>query len=763
MLALDSQIRAVTVYRQGAVITREVDLRQPEAGWPQQIRLGGLPLALADQSLRMRLTFPEGGGGLLATDLNLDLDWQEPQPPSAVDQSALKPLQAEQRRLRNLLDNLNGDLARLEALVPAAPPQQPGQAPPVYAVKPRRSLVRMRQKLLNEGLQRRTQLNDELEAVVRRLHELSAPPPPVPIPPLYKAVVVNLRQQADAHCSLVRFHLSYEQAGARWSPSYTLCFDRDFTLAELSMQAHLCQSTGEDWKDVRLEVSTAEVAAWKELPELASRRIGRQQARPAKSGWRPPPPNTNTLFADFDRRPGARAVVADRGGEAMPTWPDPFGGGGSAFPEPMGDPFAAAAAADPFAAPAHDPFGSADPFAAPAMDPFGAPAQQVFGSVAADPFAAPPVRAAHFAAPAARSAPAVERAEQVPLRAGLMKRQAKAENVLESVAKMRAPATPSPPRMAGSADRPMVLGGRPSGSAWQPVVPPPPPQPTSEQLAYGLLYMPGGREPGRGHLQPRTAMQACLQLWQERFPKPPIDARRLIELALQESRRALQVNAPPLHSFPRALDGFDYLYTGEHHIDLASDSQFHSVPLLSRQLSAHLLWLVVPKITCDVFRQTSLESMPDLAVPTGPVDVYVGTDFLATTQLPNVAPGGNFSLGLGVDQSIKVVRNTGFKETTTGMMGGTSQLRHEVTVDAANQLSREIRLEIQETLPQADSSEIKVKVDSCEPAWDPISEKPGVYRWILRIPAGESKRAALNYSIEMSAKQELVGGNRRED
>jgi hypothetical protein len=189
-------------------------------------------------------------------------------------------------------------------------------------------------------------------------------------------------------------------------------------------------------------------------------------------------------------------------------------------------------------------------------------------------------------------------------------------------------------------------------------------------------------------------LQACLQLWRERYPKPPFDARRRIEQALQESRRALHIPAPPAHSFPTALEGFDYLYAGESLVDLPGDAQFHSVPLLHRQLSAHLLWLVVPKVTCDVFRQASLESMPDLAIPNGPVDVYVGADFLATTQLPNVAPGGKFHLGLGVDQSLKVVRNTAYKEATTGMMGSTTSLRHEVTVEAANQLAREVRLEV---------------------------------------------------------------------
>ena len=99
------------------------------------------------------------------------------------------------------------------------------------------------------------------------------------------------------------------------------------------------------------------------------------------------------------------------------------------------------------------------------------------------------------------------------------------------------------------------------------------------------------------------------------------------------------------------------------------------------------------------------------------------------------------------------------------MMGRTSSLRHEITQEGANQLPHEVRLEVQETLPQTvgDSSEIKVKVESCEPNWEPVAEKPGVYRWILRIPAGESRRLAVAYVIEVPVKLELVGGNRREE
>jgi hypothetical protein len=753
------------------VVTRQAQLEQPAEGWPTQVRLGGLPLALADQSLRIRSTFPQGGGGLLATDLKVELDWQEPAPAPPIPTEHLLPLQGELRLLRAKIDTLNQDLSRLEALQPGSRPPQSGQPPAAYPLQARRSLVAMRQKLLAEGMERRQQLLLRLEEVSQQIKVATTPPPPVPLQPLYKAVVVTLRSQPEASASSLCLHLSYEMAGARWAPSYTLRFDRDFTMAELSMQAHLCQSSGEDWRSVHLEVSTANIAAWKELPELPSRRIGRQQQRIQPPGWRPAPPNTDSLFFDYDRKPSTRPAEPEpASAEQVAAFPDPVTRWQpEVFDEfvlddlgpPDGDLFGGA---DPFASASVDPFAAADPFAAPA-----------------DPFAEAPRPASSFGAVAQRaSMVSCEVSSESPARAGMLRRRSEPDRLQ---ARVSAPAPPGKPMLqrapagGGGAAPPPYRPAPPIPKApvrpgsWEPVGPPtalssPVFELSRDQLSYGLLYMPGPGERGRGRLQPQTALQACLKLWAERFPnKQPLDARRLIEEALRDSHRALNLQAPRDHSFPRSLNGFDYLYVGESPVDLDSDAQFHSVPLLVRQLPTHLLWLVVPKVTCDVFRQARVESLPDLAVPAGPIDIYVNHDYLATTQLGDVAPGEAFTLGLGVEQSVKVVRNTTFKETTAGMMGGTLQLRHEVVVEAANQLQREVRLEVQESLPQpaSEGGEIKVKVDSCEPAWEPIPEQAGAYRWALRIPAGETRKAQLAYLVEMPSKLELVGGNRREE
>ena len=57
----------------------------------------------------------------------------------------------------------------------------------------------------------------------------------------------------------------------------------------LQLRALIAQRTGEDWRGVHLELSTAAPLSFTELPELSAIRIGRAQPPPPrKPGFRPP-------------------------------------------------------------------------------------------------------------------------------------------------------------------------------------------------------------------------------------------------------------------------------------------------------------------------------------------------------------------------------------------------------------------------------------------------------------------------------------------
>jgi hypothetical protein len=128
-------------------------------------------------------------------------------------------------------------------------------------------------------------------------------------------------------------------------------------------------------------------------------------------------------------------------------------------------------------------------------------------------------------------------------------------------------------------------------------------------------------------------------------------------------------------------------------------------------------------------------------------------------------------LGLGVEQSIKVARNTSFEEVRSGeSLVAFNELRHSIQIAIANRLGRDAKIEVRERIPvpQADVK-VDVTVTRVSPAWEKYEQQErnavikGGYRWQVNVPAGGETELTADYTIKTFVDNELVNGNRREE
>jgi len=181
-----------------------------------------------------------------------------------------------------------------------------------------------------------------------------------------------------------------------------------------------------------------------------------------------------------------------------------------------------------------------------------------------------------------------------------------------------------------------------------------------------------------------------------------------------------------------------------------------------------LTLVVVPRESRTAFRSAAFANPFDRALTAGPADVYVGADFLLTARLGDIAAGATSDLGLGVEQALAVARNATFAEESAGLLGGSLHLRHRVAVSLHNKGRRAAAVEVRERLPQPDEQveHCTVKELKVEPPWQPWhppdAALAGGRRWTLTLEAGAKSELVYEYRIEIPAKNELVGGNRRE-
>jgi hypothetical protein len=203
-------------------------------------------------------------------------------------------------------------------------------------------------------------------------------------------------------------------------------------------------------------------------------------------------------------------------------------------------------------------------------------------------------------------------------------------------------------------------------------------------------------------------------------------------------------------------------------VDLPSDGGFHSVALRSWEASLTVSYRSVPRHDPRVFRRVEATIGPAGALLPGPVDVVVDGRLELTAPWEGSSGRGVLQLGLGAEDRLRVARNVRNREESAGIFGQQRRLFTTVEVDVASSLQRPVRVELLDRLPVAAAgSSIAVEVVEASP---PAREHPGEpggpilkggRSQVVELPPGGEARATWTWSITMSSKEELEGGDRR--
>ncbi|HET6612241.1 MAG TPA: DUF4139 domain-containing protein, partial [Kofleriaceae bacterium] len=324
------------------------------------------------------------------------------------------------------------------------------------------------------------------------------------------------------------------------------------------------------------------------------------------------------------------------------------------------------------------------------------------------------------------------------------------------------------------------MSKRERAPAGKPMAQPPAPVPRAQEpaaiaapsslLRYGDLRMPPPSATTRGTLTPAARRDRYLDLAADPHTQH-INVDAALDRAVHRAHALENKHVPDCELV--WSDAFDHAYPADARIDIPSDGDFHSVPLCERAATCTPLYVTVPRESTDVFATADIDNPLDAPLLPGPVDVYLDGHFLLATRLDTTPARARFSLGLGVEQAIKVARNTRFSEESAGLMGGSLVLSHHLELDIRNNLGHPAPLEIRERIPVAEEKDddVDVRVAKVSPAWeaweqalDAPGEVPlrGGYRWRITVAAGELAKVFADYEIKISAKHQLAGGNRRE-
>lgn len=265
-----TSVTEVTVYRRGATVTRAGAARVP-AG-TTTLSFTGLTPRLDPSSVQF-----EARGALTVLSVVHRRDFLA----GAAPGEAVAALHTVRRALRDSLEAVEAMIevyAQEEALLLANRDLGGTDGVAVEELRAAAAFFRERLAAIKRAV---LALRDEADVLRERLADVDRQLAELEAGDAGRAtstVEVTVAAEAPAQAA---FTLAYVTPAAGWSPRYDVRVDDVGTPVRLGYRADVQQATGEDWRDVRLTLSTGDPARPGTLPELRPWRIGFAPERPA--------------------------------------------------------------------------------------------------------------------------------------------------------------------------------------------------------------------------------------------------------------------------------------------------------------------------------------------------------------------------------------------------------------------------------------------------------------------------------------------------
>ncbi len=219
---------------------------------------------------------------------------------------------------------------------------------------------------------------------------------------------------------------------------------------------------------------------------------------------------------------------------------------------------------------------------------------------------------------------------------------------------------------------------------------------------------------------------------------------QVLELAAQ-----VDIRAPESHK--RDFDaGLSVTYQLASRTSLPSRSDRQLIQIAAMPMAAEFYKVAIPVLSDSVFEEARLANESAMVLLAGPVSTYLAGQFVGHGDIPTVAAGQQFTLGFGMDSSLRVSRE--LVEKSESIQGGNRvvDLMYELIVE--NFGTQPAKVRVLDRKPIAGGSQVKLTLIKCEPvltAMEKADDKNGIMRWDVEVPGRTNGAASVTVTYHL--------------
>lgn len=214
---------------------------------------------------------------------------------------------------------------------------------------------------------------------------------------------------------------------------------------------------------------------------------------------------------------------------------------------------------------------------------------------------------------------------------------------------------------------------------------------------------------------------------------------------------------------PSATDtaGVTVSYQLASRTSLPSRSDRQLIQIASLPMKAEFYKIAEPVLTSYVYDEASVVNDGKTVLLAGPVSTYVAGQFVGHGDVPTVAVGESFTVGLGIDSSLRAYRE--LKKKDESIQGGNRLVDFTYQLAVENFSSEPAEVRLIDRMPTAKESEVKLSLVeprrplSGDSRYQQQDRKKGMLRWDVKVPPQSigPKMFTLDYQMQMEYDKQL--------
>ncbi len=231
----------------------------------------------------------------------------------------------------------------------------------------------------------------------------------------------------------------------------------------------------------------------------------------------------------------------------------------------------------------------------------------------------------------------------------------------------------------------------------------------------------------------------------------------MVELQLRDGGRLARSS-----SGDGRAEGISVTYALDARLSLPSRNDRQLIQIAALNMPGDFSKVAVPVLTSYVYEEANVTNTSDLVLLAGPASTFVAGQFVGHGEVPTVSAGERFSVGFGIDSSLRATRELLGKSES--VQGGNKVVVFHYRLTVQNFGADEVAVRLVDRLPQAEDSQVELTLEgpdialSDDAIYQQTERRQGILRWEVDVP-GKTQGAeayALDYSFRMEYDKQMT-------